>query len=298
LGLHALLSDRIVTPQGIRPGAVLVDGERIRGVVSSVEVPIEFVREDFGTATLLPGLVDSHVHINEPGRTEWEGFYTATRAAAAGGYTMLVDMPLNCIPATTTVSALEAKRNAAEGKCRIDWAVWGGVVPDNHEDIRPLADAGVHGYKCFLVPAGVEEFKMVGERDLRKALPYVVRTGLPLLVHAEFPGPIEFATRKLRDADWSQYPTYLCSRPDTAELTAIEFMLSLCREYKFRLHIVHLATGLALEMLQKARSEGLPVTVCIWMLRIFPIEPHNTSARRRFATIRIVNTSGRVCERA
>jgi allantoinase len=259
--LQAFLARRVVTPEGIRPGAVLVEAERIRGVVSPGEVPSQASREDFGNAVLLPGLVDSHVHINEPGRTEWEGFSTATRAAAAGGCTMLVDMPLNCVPATTSVAALRLKRRAARGQCWVDWAAWGGVVPGNAKEVEPLAQAGVVGFKCFLVDAGIEEFPRVSEPDLRAALPYVAETGLPLLVHAELPPPLDAAARQLRDADWGCYATYLRSRPDEAELAAIRLMLSLCREYRFRLHIVHLATGLALEELGRARAEGLPVSV-------------------------------------
>ena len=259
--LRAFLSRRVVTPQGIRPGVVLVDGERIQGLVALSEVPVDASREDFGDAALLPGLVDSHVHTNEPGRAEWEGFKTATRAAAAGGYTMLVDMPLNCIPATTNVAALEAKRRVAQGLCQVDWAAWGGVVQGNHEEIESLAKAGVLGFKCFLVHPGIEEFTMVGESDLRATLPLVARTGLPLLVHAELPGPVDAATERLRGADWTRYSTYLQSRPDEAEVAAIRLMLSLCREYRFRLHIVHLATGLALDMLRAARAEGAAVTV-------------------------------------
>jgi allantoinase len=261
LGLRAFLSRRVVTPQGILPAAVLVEGERIQGLVAPSEVPADASREDFGDAALLPGLVDSHVHINEPGRTEWEGFYTATRAAAAGGYTMLVDMPLNCVPATTNVTALEAKRRAARGQCRVDWAGWGGVVQGNHEQIESLAKAGVLGFKCFLLHPGIEEFTMVGESQLRVALPYVAQTGLPLLVHAELPGPVDAAMERMREGDWTQYATYLQSRPDEAEVAAIRFMLSLCREYGFRLHIVHLATGQALDMLRAARAEGEAVTV-------------------------------------
>lgn len=261
MGLQAFISTRVVTPQGVRPAAVLVEGERIREVVTSGQVPADAVREDFGTLAILPGLVDSHVHINEPGRTEWEGFRTATRAAAAGGYTMLVDMPLNSIPATTSVSGLEAKQQAARGQCSVDWAAWGGVVQGNDDEIEPLAKAGVRGFKCFLVHPGVDEFTMVTERDLRKALPHVARTGLPLLVHAELPGPLEAAAKRLSAADWSRYQTYLQSRPDEAELAAIELMLSLCREYQFRLHIVHLATASAVEILRAARAEGLPVTI-------------------------------------
>jgi len=259
--LRAYASQRVVTPEGIRPAALLVDGDKIRDVVPRNEVPPGVVIEDFGSSALLPGLVDSHVHINEPGRTEWEGFRTATRAAAAGGYTMLVDMPLNCVPTTTNVAALEAKRNAARGQCYVDWAAWGGAVEGNQQHIRQLADAGVRGFKCFLVHPGIDEFTMVDEAELRKHLPGIAQTALPLLVHAELPGPIEAASSRLRGADWTQYATYLESRPEEAELEAIRLMLALCREYKFRLHIVHLATGLALEELLTAQDAGLPVTV-------------------------------------
>ncbi len=261
MDLQAFTSRRVVTPQGIRPAAILVEGGRIRDVVPLEQVPRDAQVRDFGDAAILPGLVDSHVHINEPGRTEWEGFETATRAAAAGGYTMLVDMPLNCLPATSTVAALEAKREAARGKCRVDWAAWGGVVRDNQSDIESLAGAGVRGFKCFLVNPGIDGFTMVTERELREALPHVARTGLPLLVHAELAGPIEAATAKLCGADWKSYATYLQSRPDEAELSAIRLLLFLCREYRFHLHIVHLATHRALDELRAARVAGLSVSV-------------------------------------
>jgi allantoinase len=262
LSLQAFVARRVVTPEGIRPAAILVEGERIKAVVSPDQLPADGHEiHDFGGAAILPGLVDSHVHINDPGRTEWEGFETATRAAAAGGYTLVVDMPLNCLPATTTVASLQIKREAARGKCRVDWAAWGGVVHDNQEDIEALAAAGVLGFKCFLINPGIDGFTMVTEQQLRTALPHVARTGLPLLVHAELPGPIDCATDALVNADWSRYSTYLQSRPDEAELAAIRLMLSLCREYGFRLHIVHLSTSQALQELRAARSEGLPVSV-------------------------------------
>lgn len=261
MSLEAFTSQRVVAPQGIRPAVVLVDDERIRAVIGIEEIPSDIPTTDFGNAAILPGLVDSHLHINEPGRTEWEGFYSATRAAAAGGYTLVVDMPLNSLPATTTVAALEAKREAATGKSRVDWALWGGVVGNNQPHILDLARGGVAGFKCFLIDAGIEGFTMVSESELRSALPHVVRSGLPLLVHAELPGPVETASRRLEGHNWRRYETFLRSRPDEAELEAIDLLLCLCREYRFRLHIVHLSTSLALERLQKARSEGLPVSV-------------------------------------
>jgi allantoinase len=263
LELQAFLSRRVVTPDGIRPTAILVEGEKIRSVVSPGQVPENFETLDFGDAAILPGLVDSHVHINDPGRAEWEGFDTATRAASAGGYTLLVDMPLNCLPPTTTVAALEAKRVAAQGRCCVDWAAWGGVVHDNQDQghIEALAAAGVPGFKCFLIHPGIDGFTMVTEQQLRAALPAVARTGLPLLVHAELPGPIDAATENLADGDWRRYSTYLRSRPEEAELAAIRLLLSLCREYKFRLHIVHLSASAALQELSAARSQGLEVSV-------------------------------------
>ncbi len=261
MSLKAFLSQRVVTPQGIKAAAVLVEDGRILDVVPPAQLPAKISVQDFGNAALLPGLVDSHVHINEPGRTEWEGFRTATRAAAAGGYTVLVDMPLNCLPATTTVPALEAKRKAASGQCLVDWMAWGGVVSDNQQHIKSLADAGVPGFKCFLIHPGIDGFTMVTEPELRAALPHVARTGLPLLVHAELPAPVDEATARSAGADWNKYGTHLQSRPDEAELSAIQLMLSLCREYRFRLHIVHLATSQALDMLRAAKSEGLPVSV-------------------------------------
>ena len=261
MSLRAFLSRRVVTPEGVRPAAVLVEGEGIREVVAPDQLSGQAEIQDFGDAAILPGLVDSHVHINDPGRAEWEGFETATRAAASGGFTLLVDMPLNCLPATTNVAALKAKREAARGRCRVDWMAWGGVVADNEGDVERLADAGVRGFKCFLVHPGIEGFTMVTEQQLRAAVPHIARTGLPLLVHAELPAPIDSASERMRDADWSFYQTYLQSRPEEAELSAIRLLLSLCREYNFRLHIVHLSASKALPELRAARSEGLPVTV-------------------------------------
>jgi allantoinase len=260
--LRAFLSRRVVTAGGVRPAAIIVEGERIREVVAAEELPpgLDDV-QDFGDTAILPGLVDSHVHINDPGRADWEGFETATRAAAAGGYTLLVDMPLNCLPATTDVAALEAKREAARDRCWVDWLAWGGAVHDNQRWIEPLAEAGVAGLKCFLIHPGIDGFTMVTEEQLRAALPHVARTSLPLLVHAELPAPVEAATKELAGADWSSYETYLKSRPPEAELAAIRMLLRLCQEFQFKLHIVHLSASEALPELRAARDEGLPVTV-------------------------------------
>lgn len=261
MDLQAFLSRRLVTADGEQPGAMLVEGERIQAVVPIGEVPPSTQVHDFGEMAILPGLVDSHAHLNEPGRTEWEGFETGTRAAAAGGYTMLVDMPLNCLPATTSVEALEAKREAARSKCRIDWAAWGGVCGADHQEIEPLARAGVRGFKCFLIHPGIDGFAMITLQELRAALPHIARTGLPLLVHAELGGPVDEATASLSGADWKSYATYMKSRPEEAELCAIELLIALCREFRFRLHIVHLSASKGLVPLSCARAEGLSVSV-------------------------------------
>ena len=258
---HAYISNRIVTPQGTVPGALLVEDSMIRAICHRSEIPGNVIRHDHSNDAILPGLVDTHVHINQPGRTEWEGFRTATRAAAAGGFTTLVDMPLNCLPETTTVAALEVKRQSAQGECFVDWAPWGGAVADNQQHILPLSQAGVLGYKCFLIYPGCDGFTMIDQQQLEAALPHIAQSGLPLLVHAELAGPIDRAAQSLQTADWRKYATYLASRPDEAELEAIRLMIRLCRQYKFRLHIVHLSTALALDDIRTARAEGLPITV-------------------------------------
>jgi allantoinase len=263
----ALRSTRVLTPAGLAPATVIVDGERISAVRSwsdiSSDHPPGADLIDFGDAVILPGLVDTHVHINDPGRSEWEGFETATKAAAAGGVTTLVDMPLNCVPETTDVQALEAKRGAAKGHAFVDWAAWGGVVPGNADSIEPLARAGVPGFKCFLIHSGIDGFAWVDEADLRLALARLRGTGLPLLVHAEIVGPVDAATQKLNDtgADWRKYSTFLASRPDSAEVDAMALLIRLAEEFQTPVHIVHLSSAKALPQLAAARGRGVPVTV-------------------------------------
>lgn len=260
---QAFRSTRVLTPEGLAPATLLVENELIREVRSWDGVSAGEALHDFGDGILLPGLVDSHVHINEPGRTEWEGFWTATRAAASGGVTTLVDMPLNCVPETTNVEALEAKRAAAQGKTWVDWAAWGGVVRDNSESLAALAGAGIPGFKCFLIHSGIDGFAWVDEAELRLALARLRGTGLPLLAHAEVSGPVHAATDALNAAraDWRKYSTYLTSRPDAAELEAIALLIRLAEEFETPIHIVHLASAQALPLLAEARARGVPVTV-------------------------------------
>src|SRR5207244_12463635 len=165
------------------------------------------------------------------------GFASATRAAAAGGVTTLVDMPLNSIPATTSATALRAKRSAAAGQCHVDVGFWGGVVPGNAGELEPLAEAGALGFKCFLVPSGIDEFPHVTEPDLRAAMPIIARLGLPLLVHAELPGPIDRALTASEGAKPNSYATWLASRPAQAEVEAIRLMIALAPEFRCPIHI-------------------------------------------------------------
>jgi allantoinase len=249
-------SERVVLPGGMQPATIRVENGKIAAVTpGSSRNPVEI---DAKNAVIMPGLVDSHVHINDPGRADWEGFETATLSAAAGGVTTLVDMPLNSIPATTNVAALTAKRRAAEGKLHVDVGFWGGVVPGNARDIEPLAEAGVLGFKCFLSPSGVDEFDHVTEADLREAMRIVAATGLPLLVHAELPSLLRDPDLR---ADPTSYSTWLDSRPSTAEQAAIDLLIDLAAQTGARVHIVHLANADALSSIGGARLRGLPITV-------------------------------------
>ena len=261
--IRVFRSTRVVTPSGVAPASVLVEGERIAAVGGWDQGAGATGVHDLGDLVLLPGLVDSHVHINEPGRTEWEGFATATRAAAAGGVTTLVDMPLNCMPETTSVSALQQKRGVAPGQAWVDWAAWGGVVRGNAENLKPMVEAGVAGFKCFLIHSGIDGFQWVDESDLRLALRRLQGTGLPLLAHAEAPGPVHAATEAVNGAgsDWRKYATYLSSRPDEAEIEAIALLIRLAEEFQTPVHVVHLASAKALDLLADARRRGVPISV-------------------------------------
>ena len=245
-------SRRVVFPDGVRPATIHTQHGKIARI-GAYEDAADF---DADNLVVSPGIVDTHVHVNEPGRTEWEGFDTATRAAAAGGVTTIVDMPLNSVPATTTVAALEAKRSAARGRCQVDVAFWGGVVPGNAADLDGLVDAGVRGFKCFLVPSGVDEFPAVDERGLREALPIIARRGVPLLVHAESPAQITNPTSPTHQT----YSTYLATRPPEAEVEAIRLIVRLAQEFGARVHIVHVASVEAADEVARAKAAGVTIT--------------------------------------
>ena len=258
--LLVVRSRRVVTPEQVAPAAIHVRGGTIERVAAWDDVPAGSVLEDLGDLAVLPGIVDTHVHLNEPGRTEWEGFATATRAAAIGGVTTLVDMPLNSIPPTTTREAFAAKRAAARGQCAVDVGFWGGVVPGNAGELAGMVTDGVRGFKCFLVDSGVEEFGWVGEAELTPAMQILAGLDVPLLVHAEVAGPIDAATQRLGDADPRKYATYLASRPEASEEQAIAMISDLCRATGARTHIVHHSAALALPLLAAAKKLGLPLT--------------------------------------
>jgi allantoinase len=232
-----LRSRQVLINSTLQPAAIQIEA----GVIQEI-LPFGSSDAPEIKSTILPGLVDTHVHINEPGRTHWEGFETATRAAAAGGVTTLIEMPLNSIPATTTLSAYKQKLAATAGKLNVDTGFWGGVVPGNTSELEPLWQAGVFGFKCFLVPSGVDEFSHVTEKDLREAMPILAILGAPLLVHAES-------------------PAYLPQRPPESECDAIAMMIRLSRETGTRVHIVHLAAIEALPLIEQAQSSGVPITV-------------------------------------
>ncbi|HUA00793.1 MAG TPA: allantoinase AllB [Candidatus Aquilonibacter sp.] len=263
-----LRGKRVITPEGERAATIHIHGSAIVAIAAFDEIPFGVPLHDAGDSVIMPGIVDTHVHINEPGRTEWEGFSSATRAAAAGGVTTIIEMPLNSIPATTTAAAYREKSAAAAGlsaaaeKLSVDVGFWGGVVPGNARELKPLWEAGAFGFKCFLVPSGVDEFAHVTEADLRAALPELAALGAPLLAHAELPGPIDAAIAKLpTDASPRRYSTWLASRPHEAENEAIALLIRLTREFRARVHIVHLASPDSLAQLRAAKAEGLAVTV-------------------------------------
>lgn len=251
----AIKGTRIYAPEGPREGAVLIENGKIAAVANLSEIPNGVNVKDACDLAVLPALVDTHVHVNEPGRTEWEGYLTATRAAAAGGVGTIVDMPLNCSPVTTTRRALKTKLDAVKGKLTVDAAFWGGIVPGNLKELEPLAEDGVVGFKAFLTHSGLDEFPNATRADLEAAMPVLARLGLPLIVHAE----LDPASAPGEDP--RAFASYLASRPQEMEVRAIRLLIDLCRKTGCRTHVVHLSAADALPEIEKAKAEGLPFTV-------------------------------------
>jgi allantoinase len=251
---------RVVTPDGVREACLHVADGRIERVAPFDDAPSGVPLVDAGDRVVMPGLVDTHVHVNEPGRTAWEGFESATRAAAAGGVTTILDMPLNSIPPTTSTAGLAEKRAAAEGKVHVDVGFWGGAVPGDLGHLRELHDAGVFGFKCFLCPSGVDEFPSLDRDQLRSAMKDIAAFDGLLIVHAELPGPIERATEGLAGSDPFAYRTYLASRPASAEEQAIAAVAEASAATGCRTHVLHLSAATGLDTL--AGRERVSVETC------------------------------------
>jgi allantoinase len=248
---------RVVTPEGERAASVAVRDGRIVAVEGpDAELDASQVVELADDEALLPGLVDSHVHVNDPGRTEWEGFTTATRAAAAGGVTTLVDMPLNSIPATVDVAALDTKRKTAQDQLYTDVGFWGGAVPGNVPDLRPLHQAGVFGFKCFLLHSGVDEFPHLDAAGLEAAMHEIASFDGLLIVHAEDPDTIAHAP----ECRGSAYDGFLRSRPREAENRAVRQVVDTARRTGCRVHVLHLSSAEAVPIIADAKREGVRVT--------------------------------------
>lgn len=254
-----MTGNRVVCDGTIGPRAVRIAGGKIQEVLAREAVPQGAPTLDAGDLVVMPGIVDTHVHINDPGRESWEGFETATRAAAKGGVTTLCDMPLNSLPSTVSLAALHAKAKALEGRAHVDVGLVGGVIPDNPQSLAELFREGVLAFKCFLSDSGVAEFPHVNEDELRRGMGILADLGAPLFVHAELPGPLEAAAIGL-SSDSRAYATFLASRPRTAEDAAIDLVIRTCRDTRARAHIVHLSSSDALSMVLHAKEEGLPFT--------------------------------------
>ncbi|HET9895331.1 MAG TPA: allantoinase AllB [Streptosporangiaceae bacterium] len=243
---------RVVTPAGVRPAEV-----RIRdGRITSVDSPVLTSSSGITLAddeVLLPGLVDTHVHVNEPGRTEWEGFATATAAAAAGGVTTIIDMPLNSVPPTVDLASLRLKQEAARGQCAVDVGFWGGAVPGNSKDRAALHEGGVFGFKCFTVDSGVEEFPPLADAELELVMRQVAELGSVLIVHAEDASRIGTAAGR-------QYAGFVRSRPQAAETAAIARVIELAKARDARVHVLHLSAADAVPLLARAQADGVRVT--------------------------------------
>ncbi|MEU2338428.1 allantoinase AllB [Streptomyces sp. NPDC013172] len=253
-----LRSTRVITPEGTRPAAVAVSAGTITAVLPyDAPLPRGARLEDLGDDVLLPGLVDTHVHVNDPGRTEWEGFWTATRAAAAGGITTLVDMPLNSLPPTTTVDHLRVKQAVAADKAHVDVGFWGGALPDNVKDLRPLHEAGVFGFKAFLSPSGVDEFPHLDQERLARSLAEITSFGGLLIVHAEDPHHLAAAPQH----GGPKYADFLASRPRDAEDTAIAQLIAQAKRLDARVHVLHLSSSDALPLIAEAKRDGVRITV-------------------------------------
>ena len=256
---RSIYSKRVLLNEELSEATIFIKNGKIYHIEDGYKERAGYPLDNCGNDVVMPGLIDSHVHINEPGRTEWEGFVTATSAAAAGGITTLVDMPLNSSPVSVSKDSLFTKIKSTENKMKVDCGFWGGLIPNNIENLEELINSGVLGIKAFLTHSGIDEFPNVTEKDLREAMPLLKKHDVLLLVHCELDS--DHPGRKALEENPTNYLAYLSSRPKEWEDQAIALMIQLCEEYRVRTHIVHLSSANSLDQLNKARQIGLPITV-------------------------------------
>jgi allantoinase len=255
----AIYSARTLLPDKTIPATVFIENGKISAIHPGKKEEKQTRFFDVGNSVLMPGIIDPHVHINEPGRTQWEGFETATSAAAAGGITTLVDMPLNSNPVTINKNNFTKKHEASKNKCNVNVFFWGGAVPENSNSISDILATDVLGIKAFLTHSGIDHFANVTENDLNKIMPIISKSGKPLLVHCELDQTNK--NNELLEQHPTHYQAWLKSRPKVWENRAIELMISLCEKHNCAIHIVHLSSAEALPMIRQAKEKGLPVTV-------------------------------------
>ena len=254
--MRAISSNNVFIKGKLIPAVIFIAQGKITDVVKKDEVPINCELEDYGDLVIIPGLVDTHVHINEPGRTDWEGFNTATQAAAAGGITTVIDMPLNCIPVTTTLDAVKVKKACLDNQIWVDIGFHGGVIPDNETELKAMMDAGIKSFKAFMIDSGVEEFPASDRAVLEKAMPILAAGNATLLVHAE----VDNSTEEFKVIDKSSYQEFLDSRPDSWEVDAIAEIIELSEKFDCKVHIVHLSSAKAIKLIEKAQQKNIKIT--------------------------------------
>jgi len=259
MSLKILYSKRVLWKDKLQPASILIQDGTIQEVLPGKKELPEYEFNDFADLVIFPGVIDAHIHINEPGRTEWEGFDTATKAAAAGGITTLIDMPLNSSPVTIDKPSFQEKIKASAGKRHVHCGFWGGLVPDNANDLSEILSAGVLGIKAFLTHSGIDEFPNVTESDLHKAMPQIAEAQIPLLVHCEIDQPNEAIN--LHQKNPKSFKNFVASRPPEWENEAVRLMIKLCKQYNCTVHIVHLSSEDVLPTIKEAKDAGLPLTV-------------------------------------
>ncbi|MFK8011744.1 MAG: allantoinase AllB [Marinicellaceae bacterium] len=254
--MKAIYSTRVYINNKLSEAAVLIKDGIIEDIVSKQDIPETYQLTNYGELVIMPGLIDTHVHINEPGRTDWEGFNTATQAAAAGGITTVIDMPLNCIPVTTTLAAVHAKKKCLDDQIWVDIGFHGGVIPGNEKDLSEMIGVGIKSFKAFMIDSGVDEFPASDQMVLEKAMPILAQHNATLLVHAE----IDNSEETFEVKDKSSYQEFLSSRPDSWEVDAIKLIIDLSEKYDCKVHIVHLSSAKAINLIKTAQAKKIKVT--------------------------------------